>query len=116
MTLLPNPARTRHASKIVSHSKLFLPDVEAVARGTPKINPEMKPPRWHILSMPGARPMKRLKPAKKIRLLVMERFCHEERETFPNLMPDKIAPAIPKIAPEAPISRRRGFQKLLSMA
>src|SRR5215467_13719125 len=115
--LAPRVARTAAATRIVSHSKLFLPEALAVARGTPKMSPVMKPPMWHTLSIPGmAYPRYKLNPAKNTRLLMMERFCQSERETWPNLMPDKVAPQRPKIAPEAPTSNWLGFQKMLNMA
>src|SRR5258708_539322 len=111
----PSTAIVRATRTIVAHSKLFLPEADAVAKGTPKIRPVIKPPRWHMLSMPTPtltrpNPIAKLNTMKKVRLLKIARRCKGETATLPNLMPARIAPAMPKIAPDAPTSNCRGFQ------
>src|SRR5437588_605052 len=88
-------------------------DDEGTASGKPMIRPVTKPPRWHMLSVLPRKPMKKLKPAKNTTLEKMDLFSPALIERSPSLTPERMAPASPKMAPEAPTDSLVGSQARL---
>ena len=81
-----------------------------------------KSPQGHTDEQPGEKPAQvthvvdvspipreKFKMMKKIMLLTMDLRSPAEMARLPNLIPASSAPAMPKIAPEAPTSRRPGL-------